>query len=100
MLAHGSILRRRFYSAEQMTAIAGHTATAGLPAADVAMMSFAEKLARDASAITEADARALREHGLTDAEIFDVAATAAARCFFSKHRLRAANGARWARVRE
>ena len=26
----------------------------------------------------------LRDHGFTDAEIFDIAAAAAARCFFSK----------------
>jgi uncharacterized peroxidase-related enzyme len=84
MLAHGSALLGKFYSAEQMTAIAGDPATAALAPADVAMMAFAEKLARDASAITVADVRALHEHGFTDAEVFDIAATAAARCFFSK----------------
>lgn len=47
------------------------------------MMDFAERVVRDASAITAADVDALRAHGLTDREIFDVAATAAARCFFS-----------------
>jgi hypothetical protein len=50
-----------------MTAIAGDPATAGLAPADVAMMAFAEKVARDAGAITEAEVRGLREHGLTDA---------------------------------
>jgi uncharacterized peroxidase-related enzyme len=84
MLAHGSVLRRECYSAEQLTAIAKNPATAGLAPADVAMMAFAESVARDASAITEADVRPLREHGFTDAQIFDIAATAAARCFFSK----------------
>ena len=47
-------------------------------------MAFAERVARDAASVTEADVRALREHGLSDAEVFDVAAAAAARCFFSK----------------
>ncbi len=84
MLAHGSVLRRQCYSAEQLTAIAKNAATAGLAPADVAMMAFAEKVARDASSIVESDVRSLREHGFTDAEIFDIAATAAARCFFSK----------------
>jgi uncharacterized peroxidase-related enzyme len=84
MLAHGSILRKQFYSAEQLTAIAGSTGGGELAPADAAMMAFAEKVAGDASAITEGDVRALREHGLSDAEIFDVAAAAAARCFFSK----------------
>jgi uncharacterized peroxidase-related enzyme len=83
-LAHGTILRDRFYSAEQMSAIAEDHTTAGLSPADAAIMSFAEKVARDADEITPADVEALRDHGLTDAEIFDVVAAAAARCFFSK----------------
>jgi uncharacterized peroxidase-related enzyme len=82
-LAHGVILRERFYSAEQLTAIADDHAAALSPA-DAAIMSFAEKVARDADAIAAADVEALRGHGLTDPEIFDVAAAAAARCFFSK----------------
>jgi alkylhydroperoxidase family enzyme len=64
--------------------LAKDTPTAGLAPADVAMMAFAEAIARDASTISAADVRALREHGFTDAQIFDIAATAAARCFFSK----------------
>jgi uncharacterized peroxidase-related enzyme len=84
MLAHGSVLLQQFYSLEQMTAIADDPDTSALSAAELAMMAFAEKLARDARAITEDDVRALREHGFTDTEIFDIAATAAARCFFSK----------------
>jgi len=84
MLAHGSVLLQQFYSLEQMTAIADDPDTSALSAAELAMMAFAEKLARDARAITEDDVRALRDHGFTDTEIFDIAATAAARCFFSK----------------
>jgi uncharacterized peroxidase-related enzyme len=84
MLAHGSILAQEFYSTAQLTAIAGDPATAGLAPAEVAMMAFAEQVVRDASAITAAEVDALRTHGFTDAEIFDIAATAAARCFFSK----------------
>jgi uncharacterized peroxidase-related enzyme len=83
-LAHGTILRERFYSAAQMAAIADDHTAAGLSPADVAIMSFAEKVASDAGAVTAADVQALRGHGLTDAEIFDVTAAAAARCFFSK----------------
>jgi hypothetical protein len=48
------------------------------------MMAFAGKVASDASAITRADVQSLRDHGFADAEIFDIAAAAAARCFFSK----------------
>jgi hypothetical protein len=48
------------------------------------MMGFAEKIVRDATRITEEDIKALRAHGFSDSEIFDIAATASARCFFSK----------------
>jgi uncharacterized peroxidase-related enzyme len=84
MLAHGSVLRKRFYSAEQLTAIAGSAAGGELAPADLAAMTFAEKVAADASAITGEDVRTLRQDGFSDTEIFDVAAAAAARCFFSK----------------
>ena len=48
------------------------------------IMAFAEKVAGDASSITEADIQRLRNVGLSDRDIFDVVAAAAARCFFSK----------------
>jgi len=84
MLAHGSVLREKFYSTAQLTAIAADSARADLTAAEVAMMAFAEHVVRDAAAITYAEIGSLRENGFTDAQIFDIAAAAAARCFFSK----------------
>jgi hypothetical protein len=48
------------------------------------MMAFAERVALNADGITAADVDVLRSHGYEDEEIFDVAAAAAARCFFSK----------------
>jgi hypothetical protein len=47
------------------------------------MMKFAGQLAR-CDRDHPSDIQALRDEGFTDAEIFDIAATAAARCFFSK----------------
>ena len=84
MLAHGLVLREKFYSTAQLAAIAAGSGRADLTPADVAMMAFAERVARDATAITEAEVGALRVHGFTDAQIFDITAAAAARCFFSK----------------
>ena len=84
MLAHGTVLRQHFYSSAQLQAIADDGTVAGLAPADIAMMQFAERIVRDATAITPADVQTLRAHGLTDPEIFDIAAAAAARCFFSK----------------
>ena len=48
------------------------------------MMAFVEKVALNADRITSADIELLRSHGYRDEEIFDFAAAAAARCFFSK----------------
>lgn len=84
MLAHGSILRKHFYTPEQLAAIAADFQTAELTAAEVAMMAFAEQIARDATVITQEHIDGLREHGFSDAEIFDITAAATARCFFSK----------------
>jgi uncharacterized peroxidase-related enzyme len=84
MLAHGRVLRQQVFTAEQVTAIAADFTNAGLSSAEVAMMSFAAQIARDATEITEPDIQGLRAHGFSDTEIFDIAATAAARCFFTK----------------
>jgi alkylhydroperoxidase family enzyme len=78
-LAHGKILAERFYDFESVPAFPD-----GLDDADRAVMLFADKVVADATSITQADVDELRGHGLSDAEITDVALAAAARCFFSK----------------
>src|SRR5690606_30796158 len=55
-----------------------------LSAAEAAMVDFARKVARDASAVTADDVHRLKRIGFTDAEIFDITATAAARAFWTK----------------
>ena len=84
MLAHGSILLREFYGVEELQAIVDDPRLATLDETDRAVMRFAEKVVRDATAITQADVGALKDLGIGDAEIFDIAAAAAVRCFFSK----------------
>jgi uncharacterized peroxidase-related enzyme len=78
-LAHGKMLVDRFYSAEQVLKLPG-----GLDEADAAIMVLAEKVADDASSVTQADVDRLREVGLSDAEITDVVLAAALRSFFAK----------------
>ena len=51
---------------------------------DRAVMELADKVAADATAVTQADVDRLRDLGLSDAEIADVVFAAALRCFFSK----------------
>ena len=84
MLAHGKILRNTFYSPQQLVWIAEDFSVADLAPVDVAIMAYADKIVRDATSVTQEDIDGLRAHGLTDAEIFDIAAATTARCFFSK----------------
>lgn len=82
-LAHADALTR-YMPMAQVKAIASGRDDKGLTDAEWAVMGYAAKVARHAAGVTEADVAALREHDLDDAEIFDVAATAAARAFFAK----------------
>jgi uncharacterized peroxidase-related enzyme len=84
MLAHGSLLANRFLGPDAVRAVAADPGEAGLDAVDVAVMALAEKVAADATAVTEDDIDGLRALGLPDAEILGVVLAAAARCFFSK----------------
>ena len=84
MLGHGSVLMRDYFSAEQLRIIADNPAVSELDEADKAVMLFAAKVVRDATSITADDVNCLRKHGLSEADIFDVASAAAVRCFISK----------------
>ena len=84
MLAHGSVLVDQFLDPETLRAAVADERTAGLDATDVAVMELADKVAEDATRVTEADFDRLRSLGLSDQDILDVVLAAAARCFFSK----------------
>lgn len=83
-LAHGSILADRFLGGDAVRALVDEGSAEGLDDVDVAVMELAAKVAGDATAVTGGDIDRLRSLGLSDAEIFDVVAAAAARSFFSK----------------
>lgn len=82
-LAHGTVLRDRFYPAADVRRIATDHHAAGLDPADVAAMDLAERVVTDPRGITAEDVAALRELGLSDRDVLDVVLTAAARAFFS-----------------
>ncbi len=84
MLAHGSVLMANFMEPDAVRALVDDYTAADLEPVDLAVMRLADKVARDATAVEEADVDELRQLGLTDAEIVDVVLAAAARCFFSK----------------
>jgi uncharacterized peroxidase-related enzyme len=83
-LAHGSVLANKVFDAVAVTAIMTNLPESPLEPSEHAMMAFVEKIVLNADRITSADIEVLRSHGYRDEEIFDLAATAAARCFFSK----------------
>jgi alkylhydroperoxidase family enzyme len=83
MLAHGRILANRFMDAEALRTIVSGGESDALDPVDVAVMDVADKVAADATSVTRADIDRLRGLGLSDADILDVVAAAAARCFFS-----------------
>ena len=71
-------------SKEAVLAVQSDFRKAGLPDKDVAMLSYAEKVAQDASGISRADIDALRAAGFSDRQISDIALCAAFRCFVSR----------------
>jgi uncharacterized peroxidase-related enzyme len=83
-LAHGTVLLNEYLDQDTLRAVVADHHDAGLDAVDVAVMDLADKVAGDATSVTEADIDRLRSLGLSDPEIFDVVAAAALRCFFSK----------------
>jgi uncharacterized peroxidase-related enzyme len=82
-LAHGSVLAERFMSEEELLDIVADHRHAGLDEVDVAVMDLAEKVAGDATAVTQEDVEQLRSLGLSDRDILDVVAAASVRCFYS-----------------
>jgi len=82
-LAHGRVLRE-FFSDAEIIAIAAGRCDGVLDQAEQAMLRFARQVARDASGVTGEQVDELRRLGFSDAEVFDIAATAAGRAFFTK----------------
>jgi alkylhydroperoxidase family enzyme len=83
-MAHGSVLVESFMEPDQLIAVMADHHTAGLEEVEVAVMDLADKVAADATSVTDADGERLRSLGLSDGEVLEVVAAAAARCFFSK----------------
>jgi len=82
-LAHGNALTP-FFSNAEIGAIAEQGSVDSVTAAEQEMMRFARQVARDASTVDVSDVERLKGHGFSDAEVFDIAAVAAGRAFFTK----------------
>lgn len=81
-IAHAHMLHR-WFDAPTIAALATDHHDAGLDELDVAVMDFAERVARDPVGVTKGDVDALRAHGLDDRDVLDVVLAVAARCFFA-----------------
>lgn len=79
-LAHG-VKSLSLFDEEQLERIALDYRDAGLTDAEVAMMGFAERVARDASSMTDDDVVRLRTAGFDDQEIVDIVIAASARVY-------------------
>jgi len=72
MLAHGAVLRKNFFNADELIAIVKDFHNAGLSDEEVAIMEFAQKISTEAKEVSEEDMGKLRSYGLSDEEILDV----------------------------
>ena len=83
-LAHGSVLADKVFDTATVSAIMRNESEGVLAPRERAMIAFVEQVVANAALVSQEEVDGLRAHGYKDEEIFDVAATAAARCFFSK----------------
>lgn len=84
ILAHGAVLSRNGFGEDQLVAIVRDFHQAGLGPVEVHMMDFARKFSTQPRSVTSNDIQELRNDGLSDAEITDVALVAAERNFYSR----------------
>ena len=77
VVAHGAILRIRAKNPLLADQVAVNYRKADLAPRQVAMLDFAMKVSQQAQAIGGADFDALRGHGFSDEDIWDIAAVAA-----------------------
>lgn len=85
MLAHGAVLRQNGFTAAQIIAILQDYHTADLSLQEVRMMDYAHKISVDPEAITAEEVDLLRQDGLSNPQIGDIALAAVARNFISRY---------------
>ncbi len=83
-MVYGRQLLDDLGSKEKVLSVQRDFRNAGLDDRDVAMLDYAEAVAKDASRITEEDIEALRAAGFSDVQISDIALCASLRCFMAR----------------
>jgi uncharacterized peroxidase-related enzyme len=77
VVAHGAILRIHEKKPQVADQVAINYLEADISERQRAMLAFAMKVCRDSAAVGEADFAALREHGFSDEDAWDIAALTA-----------------------
>jgi uncharacterized peroxidase-related enzyme len=77
VVAHGAILRIRAKNPLVADQVAINFRKADITERQKAMLDFAMKVALAAHAVTDADLAAVKQHGFTDADVWDITAIAA-----------------------
>jgi len=77
VVAHGAILRIRAKNPLVADQVATNYRKADISPRQKAMLDFAMKVSRDAERLSEADFAALKEHGFTEEDAWDIGAIAA-----------------------
>lgn len=73
LVAHGAAVRQLSGDPELGEALVMNYKVAKIDQRQMAMLDFAVKLTRESAAVVEADREALRTHGFSDRDIFDIA---------------------------
>lgn len=76
LVAHGAAVRQLSGDPELGEALVMNYKVAKIDQRQMAMLDFAVKLTRESAAVVEADREALRTHGFSDRDIFDIASVA------------------------
>ncbi len=77
VVAHGAVLRIRAKNALVADQVAINYRKADIPPREKAMLDFAMKVALESYKLADADLEALRRHGFTDEDAWDIAAIVA-----------------------
>ncbi len=77
VVAHGAVLRVRAKNALVADQVAINYRKADIPPREKAMLDFAMKVALESYKLADADLEALRRHGFTDEDAWDIAAIVA-----------------------
>jgi len=77
VVAHGAVLRIRAKNPLVADQVAINYRRADIPPREKAMLDFAMKVALESHALGDADLEAVRRHGFTDEDAWDIAAIAA-----------------------